>query len=74
MTNNRATAVETVALRFRDSSPDHFTVGGFESGLLIATATFVLRLPWFFSTLRFNSLPSLVTTDATTEVLDPRIH
>ncbi len=38
---HRATAVETIAFRFRDSSLDNFTVGAFESGLLIGVATFV---------------------------------
>jgi ribosomal protein S18 acetylase RimI-like enzyme len=38
---HRATAVETIAFRFRDSSLDNFTAGAFESELLIGMATFV---------------------------------
>jgi ribosomal protein S18 acetylase RimI-like enzyme len=38
---HRATAVETIALRFRDSSLNNFTLGAFECSLLIGAATFV---------------------------------
>jgi ribosomal protein S18 acetylase RimI-like enzyme len=38
---HRATAVQTIALRFRHSSLDNFSVRAFERGLLIGAATFV---------------------------------
>ena len=38
---HRATAVETIVFRFRDSSLDNFTVGALESDILIAAAIFV---------------------------------
>src|SRR5271166_744266 len=38
---HRATPVETIAQRFRDSSELNFTVGAFEDGRLIGMATFI---------------------------------
>jgi ribosomal protein S18 acetylase RimI-like enzyme len=38
---HRATPVETIALRFRRAMPENFTLGAFESDLLIGMATFV---------------------------------
>jgi ribosomal protein S18 acetylase RimI-like enzyme len=38
---HRQTPVETIALRFRDTSDAHFTLGAFENGDLIGIATFV---------------------------------
>ena len=38
---HRATTVEAVALRFRDTPTSNFTLGAFENDLLVGTATFV---------------------------------
>lgn len=38
---HRATPVETVAERFRDTAGGNFTLGAFEAGKLVGTATFV---------------------------------
>jgi ribosomal protein S18 acetylase RimI-like enzyme len=38
---HRATTVESVALRFRDEPGANFTLGAFEEGTLVGTATFV---------------------------------
>ena len=36
-----ATSVETIALRFRDTSPHYFNIAAFENGEMIGTATFM---------------------------------
>ena len=38
---HRATAVETIALRFRDAPKGNFNLGAFENGNLVGTATFM---------------------------------
>jgi ribosomal protein S18 acetylase RimI-like enzyme len=38
---HQATAVETIAMRFRDITKSNFTLGAFESGNLVGTATFI---------------------------------
>src|SRR5579864_9297496 len=38
---HRATAVETIAARFRDGHAGNFTLGAFENDNLIGTATFI---------------------------------
>ena len=38
---HRATPVETIAARFRDAHPGNFTLGAFEDGSLVGTATFI---------------------------------
>jgi ribosomal protein S18 acetylase RimI-like enzyme len=38
---HQATPVETIALRFRDTAGGNFTLGAFEDGKLVGTATFV---------------------------------
>ncbi|MGI8746071.1 MAG: GNAT family N-acetyltransferase [Bryobacteraceae bacterium] len=38
---HQATPVETIALRFRDTRQDNFTMGAFEGGDLVGMATFV---------------------------------
>jgi ribosomal protein S18 acetylase RimI-like enzyme len=38
---HRATPVETIALRFRNSTEANFTLGAFENGTLIGMATFI---------------------------------
>jgi len=38
---HRATPVETIALRFRNSTEANFTLGAFENGTLIRMATFI---------------------------------
>jgi ribosomal protein S18 acetylase RimI-like enzyme len=40
---HRATAVETIALRFRDATEDNFTLGAFEDGDLMGMMTFILE-------------------------------
>lgn len=41
---HRAAGVETIVLRFRQSSRDNFTLGAFEQGQLIGTVTFVREM------------------------------
>jgi predicted N-acetyltransferase YhbS len=38
---HRATAVETIALRFRDAPKGNLNLGAFENGNLVGTATFM---------------------------------
>jgi ribosomal protein S18 acetylase RimI-like enzyme len=38
---HRATSVETIALRFRDTSEERFNLGAFEGGNLVGIATFI---------------------------------
>jgi ribosomal protein S18 acetylase RimI-like enzyme len=38
---HRVTAVETIALRFRNTAEDAFTLGAFDGDILVGTATFV---------------------------------
>lgn len=40
VTEHRGTAVETIALRFRDSSNGNFNLGAFDGDLLVGIATF----------------------------------
>ncbi len=38
---HRATPVETIALRFRNTAPGYFTLGAFQEGTLVGIATFI---------------------------------
>ncbi len=41
---HRATAVETIALRFRDAAEGNFTLGSFEDGNLVGMMTFIREM------------------------------